>query len=420
MYFLIPFSYFYIIYQKMVLTFNITKNIIVYVQIAKIIISESIEISERGSFDLDILLITTISGFLPKFLMQDVQMLQEMGYTVHYASNFQNPVYECDRQALEEEGIVCHDIPIAKSPLDMKANLTALQQLNKIVDQYEIAAIHCNNPVGGVLGRLTSGRHRKPYVIYTAHGFHFYHGAPAKNWMIYYPAERFLAHRTNQLITINHEDKTLSERFRLRKHGSTTRIPGVGLDTQRFLPRIDMRAEYRKKIGLDEGCFVFLAVGELNNNKNHRTIIKAFSRIRKKNAKLLICGEGPCRGELQELIAELKLSEQVMLCGYQTRIEEYYQSADCFMFPSVREGLGMAAVEAMACGLPLIVGDNRGTREYAFENAIVCAPMDEEAFSEGMRKVMSDRKCAAAMGQKSLEIAAEFAREKTAGVIMVS
>ncbi len=366
---------------------------------------------------MNILLITTISGFLPKFLMQDVRILQELGYIVHYASNFQNPVYECDRQALEKQGVVCHDIPIAKSPLNMKANIAALQQLNKIVEQYEISAIHCNNPMGGVLGRLAAGKHRKPYVIYTAHGFHFYHGAPAKNWLLYYPAERFLAHRTNQLITINREDKNLSEHFRLRKHGRTIQIPGVGLDMQRFFARADKKAEYRQKIGQNENGFIFLAVGELNDNKNHRTIIKAFSKIEDENARLLICGEGPCRKELQMLISELELTKRVTLCGYQNRIEEYYRSADCFLFPSIREGLGMAAIEAMACGLPLIVGDNRGTREYAFENAIVCDPTDVQEFYKSMKYIMSDRKLAADMGQRSREIAAGFAKEKTAEVM---
>lgn len=366
---------------------------------------------------MNILLITTISGFVPKFMMQDVRLLQAMGHTVHYASNFDNPVYECDREALEAEGIICHSVPIAKSPRYIGANLAALRQLNRIVERFEIAAIHCNNPMGGVLGRLAGSRRQKPYVIYTAHGFHFYAGAPIKNWVCYYPVEKMLAHRTNQLITINREDKAHADRFRLRKGGTVAQIPGVGLDTDRFVPRPEKRTEYRQQLKLASDSFVFLSVGELNDNKNHRTIINAFSHLREKCAILLICGEGPRHSQLQEQIDRAGLTDRVRLCGYQTEIEKYYQSADCFLFPSMREGLGMAAVEAMACGLPLIVGDNRGTREYARENAIACKPLDEQAFYKAMQLLSEDRDRAARMGKRSVEIAAAFTREKTAEVM---
>lgn len=365
----------------------------------------------------NVLLITTISGFVPKFLMQDIGMLKERGYIVHYASNFTNPIYECDRAALEKQGILCHQISIAKSPLAIRANLTALRQLNRLVEQENIRVIYCNNPMGGVLGRLAHGKGRKPYVIYTAHGFHFYKGAPVKNWLIFYPVERLLAHKTNQLITINREDKNIADTFRLRRRGSTVQIPGVGYDTARFRPAADKREEYRKKYGAGDEDYIFLAVGELNDNKNHKTIIKAFSQIEDKRARLFICGEGPERRELLLLIEELHLTDRVMLWGYQTEIEAFYQSADCFLFPSVREGLGMASIEAMACGLPIIVGANRGTREYAEENAIVCEPKDVKAFAGAMNRVMNNHGLAADMGRRSIEIAARFTKERNAKVM---
>ncbi len=382
-----------------------------------------------GHITMNVLLLTTISGFLPKFLMQDVRILMRLGYTVHYASNFEQPVYDCDRSALEKEGIICHSIPIAKNPLALRDNMAALRQLNKMILQYDIRAVHCHNPVGGVLGRLAGkscrgrsksrGRRPLPYIIYTAHGFHFYQGAPWKNWLLYYPVERILARRTDQLITINREDEILAKKFHLRKGGRIARIPGVGYDAARFCERPDKRKEFREELGAGDNDYIFLAVGELNDNKNHRTIIEAFAQMTERISserrciKLYICGEGLRRGLLQKRIRELSLEDRVFLCGYQTQIEKYYQCADCFLFPSVREGLGMAAVEAMACGLPLIVGDNRGTREYAYDNAIVCNSDDIRQFADAMQSVMEDMEKAAEMGRRSKEIAAGFSREKT-------
>lgn len=360
---------------------------------------------------MNILLITTIGGFLPKFLMQDVRMLQEMGYTVHYASNFDKPVYECDREELEKQGIICHPIPIEKSPLAVTANLTALRQLSRLVKEENIRIIHCHNPVGGVLGRMT-GIHQ-PYIIYTAHGFHFYKHAPWINWMIFYPVERLLAYRTDQLITINHEDKAVSEHFRLRKNGCTAMIPGVGLDTQRFTPDPARRQQYREALDVEEEEYLFLSVGELNGNKNHETVIRAFAKLDCGRAKLIICGEGIERKKLECLIGQLSLSGRILLPGYCTEIERYYRSADCFLFPSVREGLGMAALEAMACGLPVIAGDNRGTREYVFDNGILCKPKDIDAYTAAMKAVMEHPKQAAVMGKRSREIALGFSRSRT-------
>lgn len=360
---------------------------------------------------MNILLITTIGGFLPKFLMQDVRMLQEMGYTVHYASNFDKPVYECDREELEKQGIICHPIPIEKSPLGVTANLAAMRRLIRLVKEENIRIIHCHNPVGGVLGRMM-GIHQ-PYVIYTAHGFHFYKHAPWINWIIFYPVERLLAYRTDQLITINHEDKALSGHFRLRKNGCTAMIPGVGLDTERFTPDPARRQQYRKALDVEEEEYLFLSVGELNGNKNHETVIRAFAKLDCGRAKLIICGEGIERKKLERLVGQLSLSGRIILPGYCTEIERYYRSADCFLFPSVREGLGMAALEAMACGLPVIAGDNRGTREYVFDNGILCKPKDIDAYTAAMKAVMEHPEQAAVMGKRSREIALGFSRSRT-------
>lgn len=367
---------------------------------------------------MNVLFLTTISGFLPKFLMQDVEILQKKGYKVHYASNFNNPIYECDRDMLEGKGISCHSICVAKSPYSLLTNWKALRQLNKLIDEYDIQAILCHNPVGGVLGRLAGTKSRKPYVIYTAHGFHFYEGAPFKNWLLYYPVEKFLAAKTDQIITINHEDKKMADSFRLKPGGTVSRIPGVGLDANRFKVNAEERHLLRRVKDLHRQHYVFVAVGELNDNKNHRVIIEAFARLQAENVKLYICGEGNIHAELEGLIRKLNLTGRVELCGYQKRIEEYLLIADCFLFPSIREGLGMAAIEAMACGLPLIVADSRGTREYARpENAIVCQPQDQDAFCRAMDRLCRDKELSKKMGQASVEISKEFSLEETGKVM---
>lgn len=368
--------------------------------------------------DKSILFITTISGFLQKFEMQDVKMLQDMGWKIHYASNFENPIYECDREYLEENGIVCHNISVQKSPFALKGNYRALKEVLHIIKEEKIRALHCHNPVGGVIGRL-AGRFgwEHPYVIYTAHGFHFYKGAPLKNWLMFYPVEKFLARDTDQLVTINREDEQMANRFRLRQNGRVSRIPGVGLDLERFYASAKERQNMRRKLEIPEEKFVLISVGELNGNKNHATVIRAVAQCKNPNLVYLICGEGNGRTYLEKLISELGVQHQVFLMGYQHQVEKYLQCADCFVFPSIREGLGMAALEGMACGLPIIVGDNRGTREYARENAIVCPAEKVEAYQEAIEKVEQDAELRKKMGERSHQIAKEFQIENTKRVM---
>jgi glycosyltransferase involved in cell wall biosynthesis len=230
-------------------------------------------------------------------------------------------------------------------------------------------------------------------VIYTAHGFHFYKGAPAVNWLLFYTAERLLSHCTDQLVTINREDYRRAKRFPLRKGGSAAQIHGVGVDRERFYPRPQIRSAKRKSLCVPEKAFHIVTAAQLNDNKNQKVIIEAIAALGKKDIYYSICGEGPNESMLRRLIEENGLERQVRILGYRTDMEEILATADCFAFPSHREGLGIAAVEALNCGIPLIVADNRGTREYAVDgyNAIVEKAKDVEGFRDAILRLYTDK-----------------------------
>lgn len=336
------------------------------------------------------LIITTIGGFLSQFEMNDVKILQENGYTVHYASNFKNPVYDMDEKKLQEMGLVLHHIDICKSPFCVIKNAGACLKLKKIIKKEQIQLVHCHNPMGGVLGRLAALLcRRRVCVIYTAHGFHFYKGAPKKNWLLYGTAERLLAHCTDRLITINREDYENAKRFGLRRGGKVESIPGVGVNIVKFRKIEELRSPKRQELAIPKGAFHVVSVGELNENKNHRTVIRAIARLGGNDIYYSICGRGPLWDRLQEEIEALGLEQRVRLLGYRTDVAEVLQSADCFAFPSKREGLGIAAIEALACEVPMVAADNRGTREYVRdgENGIVCDADSEQDFADAIYRL---------------------------------
>lgn len=334
-----------------------------------------------------VLFVTTISGFLPQFEKNDVKILQEQGCEIHYASNFKNPVYTFDENALREQQIILHQIEIAKNPMKIGANYKAIRQIRKVIDEEQIDMVHCHNPMGGVDARIAAQiSKRKPYVIYTAHGFHFYKGASLFNWMFFYTVERFLAHFTDTLITINQEDYNRAQKFHLKKNGRVFQIHSVGVDKNKFRPQKEIREAKRKALGIPEGAFHIVTAAELNENKNQRVIIEAISRLPIKNIYYSICGKGPGEDALKKLIQEKNLTDRVQMLGFRTDMEEILQTADCFAFPSFREGLGVAAVEALLCEVPLIAADNRGTREYAIEhvNALICQASNADEFANAI------------------------------------
>lgn len=343
-----------------------------------------------------ILYVTTASGFLPHFLTNDVLTIQDMGYEVHYASNFNVSVYEYDESFFQSMGIKKHQIDILRTPYNLKQNVRTVRQLKRIIENESIDIVHCHNPVGGVLARIAVlFSKNNPKVIYTTHGLNFYKGSSKLSWLVYYPIEKLLAHKTDAIVTINGEDyNTVKKHFKLRdKNSFVEQIYGVGLNTDKFIPNSGISNVKRQELGIPQEVFNIITVAQLNDNKNQKVILEAISRLPHLNLYYTICGEGPALLTLEGLIKELNLEGKVCLLGFRNDIVDILQTADCFAFPSYREGLGMAAIEALSCGIPLIAANNRGTREYAIDgvNSIVCNPNKVEDFVEAISKLYEDK-----------------------------
>ena len=374
------------------------------------------------------LIIATVGGFLKKFEMGNVRILQEMGCRVHYAANMENQIYRFDPGDLENAGVQMHHIDIRKSPYDLASHRKAAEKLVEIIRREEIELIHGHTPVGGYLGRVAGEKSGRPglRVIYTSHGFHFYEGAPRLQSAVFRSVEKRLAEKTDVIITINKEDYQKACRFRLKPGGQVYRIPGVGLDTAYFRPpETAERMECRSRLGIPDDTLFLLSAGELNQNKNHKTLLLAMHEYihKGKDKKRIfcgICGEGPARRSLEAEILRLGLDQNVALYGYCDSVREYLAGADSFVFPSRREGLGMAALEALAMGIPVLAADNRGTREYMKpgENGYLYDWRDAAGFAEGIRRMKEQKEEERnAMKIFCRESAEPFAKEKTEAIM---
>lgn len=301
---------------------------------------------------------TVVKTHINVFHLPYLKWFKEQGYEVHVAAknDFINEpciIPNCDKY---------YDINFTRFPFS-KANIKAYKQLKKLIQENNYEIIHCHTPVAGVLTRLAARKNKNTTVMYTAHGFHFFKGAPPLNWLIYYPVERFCARFTDKLITINKEDYERAKRFSLRKNGKVYYVPGIGINLEKIQNlKVDIKQK-KKELGMSENTLILLSVGELNKNKNHETVLQALSKLKDKNFIYLICGRGVLKEYLERKIQELRIENKVKLLGYRNDVMEILKISDLFIFPSKREGLPVSVIEAMAAGLPVIASNVRGNRD---------------------------------------------------------
>lgn len=305
-----------------------------------------------------VLLTATVQSHICQFHRPLVEMLHKKGYVVHVAAR--NNLEEKNGLKLDFVDKV-FDVPFSRSPKSAD-NIKAYKILKKIIDNESYDAIHCNTPMGGIITRLAArkARHKGTKVLYTAHGFHFYKGAPKLNWIIYYPIEKIFSKITDRIITINHEDFELANKDFFCK---TSYIHGVGVNDERYYPvTLEKKHDLKIELGLNRFSNIILCIGELLPNKNQQMIIEAMKNVVKKYPRclLLLAGNGPMKDSLEKQVKNLKLEQNVIFLGYCTKLEQYQSVCDIVVSCSRREGLPLNIVEAMLSANPVIATKNRG------------------------------------------------------------
>ena len=313
-----------------------------------------------------VLITATVQSHVCQFHKPLIDLLHEHGYEVHVAAR-DNLSQKNGLKLDYVEKVI--NIPFSRSPLSF-SNIKAYKLLKQLISRENYEIIHCNTPMGGVLTRFACKRARikGALVIYTAHGFHFYKGASIKNWVFYYPIEKYLSKKTDAIITITNEDYILAkDKFKCRVFHTF----GVGVRTAKFDSySSEGSTQFRKDNGWSNNKII-LCIGELNKNKNQIALVKSMPNILRlhENAILLLAGNGPYKDKIEQLISELNLKSKVIMLGYRTDLEKYVRSADVVVSLSKREGLPVNILEAMYCKKPVVASNNRGHRELIENNA---------------------------------------------------
>ena len=355
---------------------------------------------------------TVVKTHIMQFHLPYLKMFQEMGWETAVAArnDYEDPadcqIPYCDRY---------YDIPFERLPWK-KSNLRAYRMLKAIIDQEHYDLIHCHTPVGAMIARLAAraARRKGTKVIYTAHGFHFFRGAPVANWLLFYPVEWVLSFCTDVLITINQEDYA-----RAKGHLHAKRVeyvPGVGIDTARFRENTVDRREKRRELGCADGDFLILTVAEMTANKNHITILKALALLKNEpmfaNLHYWICGRGETWQSLENSARELGIASHIHFLGYRNDTPELYPCCDLFAFMPYREGLSVALMEAMASGAPIVCTQIRGNRDLITDGVSgVFVENSPQALAEAIRALYADPQRREALGRGARKAVQAFDAE---------
>ena len=362
------------------------------------------------------ILLTCTDLMTIQFMVPHIRYLAENGFSVDLACSVVGDRLEDVKNAVGNVANI-HTLRLVRSPFS-PVNLKGYGDLKKVLSENEYDIIWTNEPVMGVMTRLAARKVRKKgtKVLYMAHGFHFFKGAPLLNWLMWAPTEIIMSRFNDILVTINWEDYNWA-----KKHTHTPvikHIDGIGVD---FSDResVISREEKRTQLGIAPDDILVLSVGELQKRKNHRVIIEAIANLKNDKIKYIICGQGVLENQLKALAAKNNLQNQVFFPGYRQDIPEIMSACDIFAHPSVREGLGLASLEAMASGLPLITSNVQGVPDYV-ENGVtgyMCAPKDIESFTRNLNTLVSDKALREKIGETNTDFVQKYRVEVIEPVI---
>lgn len=355
------------------------------------------------------LMIAPAASVFRSFCKMNLEALKEQDYEIYLAANYSDSdekkqkQYDEFKKQCENDGISTIDIKFSRKSLFK--NFSAIKKLKKLIKEENFDLIHSHTETGGLILALINPKNCNK--IYTPHGISFYKGSSILSWLVFYPIERWICGRMDKVLAINEEEFETVQKWR---NCEIVFVHGIGVDTNAIASTSVNRDEIRASFGIEKEDFFVLCVGELNANKNHKTVISAIASSENKNIKCVICGVGGLKEEFLGLIEKEKLTQRVTLAGYRTDIPMLLNAADIFAFPSYHEGLPVSVMEAMSASLPIVCSKIRGNCDLIKdgEGGFLFAPDDIEGFKDAFDLLLKNVDKRSKMGKINRETVKKY------------
>ncbi len=289
------------------------------------------------------------------------------------------------QEVLEGAGIEVHECRLSQ-PRFVKRLIRLLSQINPTVVHSQVAFSMPWQVLGAKLARV-------PKLVFTQQNEY-------QNWN---PLLAKVRIRTYFLLFRRYIDHYTCVSEKVRE--SLSRLVGErperflvipnGVNTELFLPRPEIRSAERAALGVNETTFVVGMVARFSPQKGHQYLVEGVDllRTKRKDFVVVLVGTGELQDTIAKLIVDKNLSNYIKIAGRSLQVERLAQAMDCFILSSLWEGMPLALLEAMACGIPVIGTDVAGTREVIRneENGLLIASADPAAIAKGLERVLDDK-----------------------------
>lgn len=364
----------------------------------------------EGKEERKVLFVATVYTHLAAFHVPFIRLLQSWGCEVHAAAS---PA-EGRKDEVEEAGAVCHDIPFARS-LTSSQNWRAYRELRALLGRERYDLIHVHTPVAAWLTRLAAHRSRQGPVLYTAHGFHFFRGAPPTHWLLFYPAERIAARWTDALVVMNGEDLAQARTMGFVEGKNLFLVHGVGVDLAAYAPPHGAREAVRAELGLRPDDVAVTCVAEFTPRKNHDQLIAAWTEVVRKSqaSHLILVGGGRLREHFERRVQRCAIPN-VRFLGFRRDVPTILQASDVLVLVSRHEGLPRSVLEAMAAGLPVVATDVRGNRDLVEDgvNGLLVRVGDVQGLAEALLRLARDPELRRRMGAAGRDKVTDYSLDR--------
>jgi glycosyltransferase involved in cell wall biosynthesis len=337
-----------------------------------------------------ILIVSMPVGGVENQILSIVQELKKQKYNITICCIKEKGVLG---EKAEESGIRTVALNLMKSN---RFSLNIPYQISRFFKENHIHILWTHQYVANLYGRMASIASRTPVVISS---FHALYDKPKIHRRFF---NHLLSYRTDALIAVSN---AVASDVKSYDHVNSSKVKVIhnGADLP-FFDIPESKAECRAKLGLPEDDIIIGSVGRLSEEKNHKVIVEAIKSL-PANVKGLIVGDGP----LENALKEAGGNRVYLFTNMQhSLLPLALKAMDVFCFPSLWEGFGLALVEAMAAGLPVVASDIPTLREVAHDAAIFCRSNNAGELSNILKSLINDPALMKSMGKKSVKRAEHF------------
>lgn len=358
-----------------------------------------------------LLVVTTVPITIRSFLLPLIKHCQSLGWQVdgmaQGITSDRDCVETCDR---------IYDIQWSRNVFDPRNLWAGVSRVKQVVAQEDYDLVHVHTPIAAFVTRYALRNNQRTKVIYTAHGFHFYHGGNALKNFIFLSLEKLAGAWTDYLITINREDETAAKKHNFLPVTRIYYTRGIGVDTDHYASgKVDPAnlAQVRQQLNLADSDTLLLSIAEFTPRKRHQDLLNALAKVANPQVHLALAGEGLTKPKMVELAQQLSIAKQVHFLGYRQDIPTLIQAANAVLLVSQQEGLPRSIMEAMCLNTPVIGSNIRGTQDLLSNGCGLLVPLgDTNALAQAMSQIVADPDSLAVMAAKAQSKIANYDLKK--------